>query len=133
MSDVRYVHQHFDRPARFGWFTPYEWTLCAVAALVTTAWWRYLSPFGFSTTATVAILLNTPLYLSARLGDGRGGRKLRVRLRVAVAWWARPERGRGGRSQRARGYAVVFPTPRSPRPPQPTKPRESPDFERLWG
>lgn len=132
MSDVRYVHQHFDRPAKFGWFTPYEWMLCAIAAVVTAIWWRYLSPFEFSGTATVAILLNTPLYLSARLGDGRGGRRIRVRVRVAVAWWARPQRGRGGRSRSSRGYAVTSRPNVSP----PAKPRhragEAPDFERLW-
>jgi len=131
MRDVRYVHQHFDRPAKFGWFTPHEWLLCAAAAVVTTVWWRYVSPFGFSGSATVAILLSAPLYISARLGDGRSGRNLRVRLRVTVAWWLRPERGRGGRSSMARGYVVTYRPDRTPSPRRAVH-VEAPDFERLW-
>ena len=131
MSDVRYVHQHFDRPAKFGWFTPFEWALVAVAAVVTTIWWRYLSPFSFSGTSTVAVLLNAPLYVYARLKDGRGARGLMVRVRVAWTWRTHARRGRPGQSRAAAGYAVLEPS-QEPAEATSSTPRPSPDFTELW-
>jgi hypothetical protein len=130
VSDVRYVHQHFDRPARFGWFTPFEWALVAGAAVITTVWWRYLSPFGFSTTATVAVLVNSPLYVYARLKDGHGARGIVVRLRVAWGWRTRPRRARGGGSRRASGYVVAVSA--EPKALAPPARRPIPDFTELW-
>jgi hypothetical protein len=130
MSDVRYVHQHFDRPAKFGWFTPLEWGLVAVAAVVTTLWWRYLSPFAFSGTCTVAVLLNAPLYVYARLKDGRGARGLLVRLRVAWTWNTQPRSARAGRSRLARGHVIEPAGSEAERPP--TSLKASPDFDALW-
>jgi hypothetical protein len=131
MSDVRYVHQHFDRAAKFGWFTPFEWALVAVAAVVTTVWWRYLSPFSFSGTSTVAVVVNAPLYVYAKLKDGRGARGLLVRLRVAWVWHTQPRRGRPGCSRTANGYAVVCPATDHEAPAR-AHPRPAPDFEALW-
>lgn len=131
MSDVRYVHQHFDRSAKFGWFTPFEWALVAVAAVVTTIWWRYLSLFSFSGTSTVAVLLNAPLYVYARIKDGRGARGVLVRLRVAWNWRTQPRRGRAGQSRGPSGYAVLPPRPQRPER-GPEIPRPSPDFDALW-
>ena len=130
MSDVRYVHQHFDRPAKFGWFTPFEWALVALAGLTTTVWWRYVSPFGFSGTATTAIVLNAPLYVYAQLKDGRGARGLVVRLRVIWSWHTAPRRGRGGGASKARGYSVApgAIADADGRPPE----ISSPDLRALW-
>jgi hypothetical protein len=132
VSDVRYVHQHFDRPARFGWFTPFEWALVAAAAVITTVWWRYLSPFGFSTTATVAVLLNAPLYVYARMKDGRGARGFVVRVRIAWGWRTRPRRARGGGTRKAAGYLVTV-SPIDRAAPAPAATRPIPDFNELWG
>lgn len=131
MTDVRYVHQHFDRPAKFGWFTPLEWMLVAVAAVVTAVWWRYVSPFGFSGTATGAVLLSTPLYVYAQLNDGRGGRILRARTRVAVLHVVRPSRAVGGRAERPRGYAIASP-PEQASGPEARRVTDTPDFPALW-
>lgn len=106
MTDVRYVHQHFDRPARFGWFTAFEWLLVAVAAVITAAWWRWISWLDFSGTASVAVILNTPLYAYARLKDDHGARGARNRLRVHWSWRTRERRARGGRALAASGYCV---------------------------
>lgn len=131
MTDVRYVHQHFDRPARFGWFTAFEWLLVAVAAVVTAIWWRWLSWLDFSGTASVATLINLPLYAYARLKDDRGARGARTRLRVLWAWHAREHLARAGRASRDSGYVVEPARDDTPRNVSSTD-RDRPTFEAFW-
>jgi hypothetical protein len=131
VSEVRYVHQHFDRPAKFGWFTPLEWALAATAAVVTAVWWRYLSPFGFSGTATAAVVLNTPLYVYAQLRDRRGARTLALRIRVIWSWNTAPRAGRGGGAHPRGGYAVTEPPTRTGVREQARR-SANPDLATLW-
>ena len=131
MSDVRYVHQHFDRPARFGWWTGFEWLLVGVAACMTLAWWRWISWLDFSGTASVAVFLNLPLYAYAQLrGDGHG-RQARRRLRVLLRWHGAPRRGVPVPSRTTAAFAVTAP------PADPSQSLddvvEPPPFDRLWG